>query len=205
MAVQYFDSAELIDEYLKRYQEDNGLTDGEMEERRRLGGIEGILPGFLLNDRSLYNRYVNFAVGMIRRVISDGVVLKKMRQVARHDADRLVYQEMRGAHRVFSGISGDEGGLLRIAGRFSGKELTALDARAYDAVCEFVNTINGAFASDLSGEDVFLEVIPPVSRPDGTTLSTNCNLYGLPAVVDGYDIELFFAFDCDIGIADMNT
>ena len=200
MCNQYFDSTERVDEYLKTYQADNVLSDEEMESRLAPDQLNRILPSFLLNDAINYDRYVNMVVETLSRTFSDRVTLKNMTQTQAYDFENLACQELKGAHHLFFGISGKDSSMLLIAGKFARKEFKEMNALAYDSVCELINTINGAFASDMSHEGIILEVMPPCTCSENTLRTSGPHMYYLSADVYDAEIDLIFSFESEMTI-----
>ena len=195
-----FDATKLIDEYLKAYQADNKLSDEEMEKRRSPDQIHRILPSYLHRDASHYNRFVKLVFGAMARMISQDIVLKKMHLAREHNVECFAYQEMKGAHRILFGFAGNGNSLLAIANKFARRTFEEMSEIAYDSVCEFINTINGSFASEMSFENVLLEVGLPMVCP-GATLRSDSYIYFLPVILEGCEIEIIFSFDASVNIA----
>ena len=194
-----FDDAEAIEANLKAYQADNGLSNHDMEELWKNGQILRILPDYIHSDPRYYNRFVRLTVESLIRFISGKLVLRKSRQLRAYDFSNLSYQELKGAHNIFLGLSGGEAALAAVAGKYAGKSFHSMDGLAFDSLCEMINCINGLYASALSLENVSLEIALPGRSRDGI-IRSNGVLYCLPAVVDGAEIDIIFSFDTVIRI-----
>ena len=192
-----FNATKMISEYLRAYQIDNELSDEDMEIRRAPEQLRRILPNYLLSDSAHYNRFVNHAVNAVVRMISKNIVLKRVRATREFFFECFAYQETRGAHHVFFGFAGDEVSLLAIADKFAKREFLEMDALAFDSVCEFINTVSGSYASDLSYENILMAVTPPAYYTD-VTIRSNSSLYCLPVVIDGAELEIVFSFDGNV-------
>ena len=199
MQSRYFDAKEQIEEYLRMYQSDNQLSDREMKERRKPEHLKRILPGYLLSDAKHYERYVNMMAETVAKLLSAEVKLKRMKQVLTHSVDFMACQELKGAHRLFSGFSGKAEEFLAVAERFAGKEFKQMNDKVFDSVCELLNTINGMYASELSNDDIMLEVFLPQVCTDSAVLSEGA-LFCLPAVIDGSEIDILLSFDSEVFI-----
>ena len=81
------------------------------------------------------------------------------------ELERIIYQKefdgkfvgcqiMDGDIDVFLGIAGEDADLLCVASTFSQEDMNKFDADAYDAICELINIINGAYATKLSYEEM---------------------------------------------------
>ena len=199
-----FNATKMIAEYLRVYQIDNELSDEEMEMRREPEQLRRILPKYLLSDSAHYNRFVNHAINAVVRMISKNTILKKARSTREFFFECFAYQVMRGAHHIFFGFAGDGGNLLAIADTFARRKFTEMDIVAFDSVCEFINTVSGSYASELSYENILMEVTPPVSYTD-VTLRSKSSLYCLPIVIDGAEIEMVFSFDGNVIVDGLRT
>ncbi len=78
-----------------------------------------------------------------------------------YEADNLAYQELTGGPSSVAWFRRPWGSLLEIASPFARETFTQVDEDAFDAVCEFINCINGLFATEQSHSDVKLEIMPP--------------------------------------------
>ena len=194
MSDKYFDASELIDVYLKMYQADNELSDEEMETRRTPEQLERILPGYLLNDARHYNRFINLVIDTLSRLFSGKITLRKMTHTHTYHFENIACQELIGAHRFFLAFSGRNGGLLPVAVKFAGKEFRDMNEKAFDSVCELINTMGGMFTSMMSDENVILKVLPP-SSCFNDNLHSDSPLYCLPVELDGSEIDIIFSFD----------
>jgi len=196
----HFDDAVAIEANLSAYQKDNHLTDAEMENLWKDGGILRILPEYVRNDPKYYNRFVLLTLENILRFITGDVVLRKARQARDYAITRMSCQELKGAHRIFLGFAGCDGNLLAVANMYAKKEFAGKDNKAFDSLCELINTINGIYASELSNEKVNLEIdVPGIYT--GKTLKSNGMIYCLPVLLNGVEIEIVFSFDTDLCIA----
>lgn len=194
-----FDESGAIEADLKAYQKDNRLTDAQMEELWKNGGILRVIPEYVHSDPGYYNRFVALTVESIARFISDRIVLRKARHMDSYSFSRLAYQELKGAHRIFLGFSGSEESLLAAASRYANREFAEMNDKAYDCLCELINTINGLYASELSKERVHLEIGLP-GHQKGKTISSNGTLYCLPVSFGGAEMDVVFSFDAELQI-----
>ncbi|MCL1827888.1 MAG: chemotaxis protein CheX [Oscillospiraceae bacterium] len=196
----FFDASEAVDETLKVYQRDSGITEAEVEKLRSSGEYKNLLPGFIYTDPVYYNRFVGKTIEGIIRCISDKVILKKAYAAQKFDFEHLACQELKGEHRIFLGISGSEDSLHAVAGKYAKRELPKMIDAAYeDSLCEFINCINGLYASELSNENIRLEISLPAHGSDKTLVSES-SLYCLPVTVDGVETVFIFSFDNNVSI-----
>ena len=76
-------------------------------------------------------------------------------------ASNLVSQELSGDNGIIDSFSEGDGALLKLCSVFGQEEFPQLDLDSLDAAGEFLNCVNGLFASSLSKDGKFLELMPP--------------------------------------------
>ncbi|MDE5825791.1 MAG: chemotaxis protein CheX, partial [Lachnospiraceae bacterium] len=81
-------------------------------------------------------------------------------------------------------ISAPDNGLLAIANHFTEDTYSTVDADALDNVGEFINCVNGLFATNLSYDDVAIDMNSPEYSIDGPFVS-NEKLYVIPIHANG--------------------
>ena len=194
-----FDAQEIIDEYLNLYQTDNSLTDEDMERLRTPEQLNRILPRYLLGDIGYYERFIRLVIEKISHLLGEKITPKKMTQTHTHSFESLAYQEIRGAHRIIFSLTGQCGALLPIANKFADKEFRRMNGEAFDSVCEFINTLCGAYASMMSDENIVYEIMPPAALSRNTIQSDDV-LYVLPIEACGKEISMVFAFNTDVNL-----
>ena len=145
---------------LKNFQVENGYTTTEMEAIKS-GEVEKIVPLFLPQGAEEYEAVVTVALKTVIRcidsqaypmngVLADSVSLK-----------RPVLQELSGKQYWKIGFSDVDESLCSIASVFARENFSVVDEDAQDAVGEFVNCINGLFATSLSAQGISVELLPP--------------------------------------------
>ena len=95
---------------------------------------------------------------------------------------------------AFLGIAGDDSDLLCVASVFSQEELSEFDSDAYDAICELINIINGAYATKLSYEDIEVSLHPPVFYKD-TQIKADNGMYVVTFSMNGHRFNLIMVAD----------
>ncbi len=61
--------------------------------------------------------------------------------------------------------------ILKIANGYAKEIFDLVDEDSLDSVCEFINCINGLFATQLSHENVNIDMLPPDLRINGFTVT----------------------------------
>ncbi len=77
---------------------------------------------------------------------------------------------------------------------FAREKFAKVDDDSFDAVCEFINCINGLFATERSHEDVELEILPPNFAQRQTLKAAN-GFFLVPLVLNGENIDLIAVVD----------
>lgn len=194
-----FDSTKAVSENLEAYRRDKSMSDDELEAFRERADSGTLLPSFIFDDPQHYNQFVKLTFESIVRFISNRIILKTVRQMSSYSFDYLVCQELRGAHRIFLGISADKNSFLALAGKLKNNSAPTDAASPLDCMCETVNCIMGLYASALSYENIKMDIALPCYFSDKTIFSDGM-LYCLPAIVDGVATDFIFSFDNTINI-----
>lgn len=171
---------------LKNYQVENGFTNSELEAIKS-GDAEKIVPLFLPPDSDRYTEVVTLALKTMIRCIDRNAYPCHARLTNYAELESPVTQEMIGTDYWLIGFSDLEGSLCKIASAFAKETFYVVDEDVQDAVGEFVNCINGLFATSLSNSGVHMELLPPVL---GTSGPKECkNLLVIPFGVCGKKVE----------------
>ena len=183
--------------YVKAYQQDNAYTDQEMEYLKS-DDITCMLPILLKIDVSTYLELISLTIRNIIRFIDTQVFVDHCYITKRYHAESISCQEVTGDHTIFLGFSGKRLSLLSIANPYAAEDMTSVTIEAFDAVCEFINCINGLFATKLSMEQIALELLPPTFN---TNLEiTSEEIYVVPLIINNEAVDLIVSIDHDICI-----
>ena len=113
-------------------------------------------------------------------------------------------QEMQGDHTICAGFAGIKKGLLTLANPFSGEDFKTVDLDALDAVGEFVNCVNGLFASELSTDGVDVDMLPPAFYDKPCRISGD-QFIVLPIHIDGKVLYFVLAVDAKWEVENLNA
>ena len=155
-----FMTLEEIDQALSEYQDENGLTHSDMDDLLS-GDVDRTVKLFLPQNDPLYDRLCAIAIRTLIRVINSGAYVSKAFLVDEIHTDRFAMQKVEGDHTIHVGFAGMKDALLSIAEPFAEEKFDAVDLDALDAVGEFINCVNGLFATELSHEGVDVDMLPP--------------------------------------------
>lgn len=192
-------TVEEMEEELKAYKEEENFTDDEIDALKS-GDIDLISHLFLKTPDSMYYNHASLTLRNINRFISTDIYMKSGYVTNSYKNQHIAIQELDGQHKIFVAFAGEENSLLIIANTYGKEEFEDVDEDSYDAVCEFINVINGLFASKLSEEDIEVDMLPPDFRDDAA-LTSNKEFYVLPLSISGNPVDFILGIDHDITIS----
>lgn len=151
---------------LKSYQEKNGFTNTEMEIIKS-GEPEKVVELFMPSGSEEYREVVAVALKALIRCIDRHAYPMWGKMVNEFVANMPVTQESDGTQYWRVGFSDEDNGLCTIASVFAKEDFKTVDEDVQDAVGEFLNCVNGLFATALSNRNVTLELMPPCLGESG--------------------------------------
>jgi len=187
-----------IETYLIAYQKDSNFSDSELEALKS-GDIDRIVPLFVHIELPLYNDLIGLAIRNIIRFINNDIVIEKAYEVKEYYIETLASQCLNGQHNIFVGFAAKDKDLLAIANPFAKEEFTKVDEDSYDAVCEFINCIDGLYASKLSHEEVDIDMLPPLSYSNQKLISSG-PIIVVPLIISGKKNDLLISIDTKLDI-----
>lgn len=166
---KYF-SMRMADRILSEYCRENGFTNSEMETLKS-GDIDRIIALYLPSGGLKHQEIIGTAVRTIIRCISRHVSLERAQLVSRMEPMKAVMQSLTENDALATGFLEGDCGLLSLACVFGREEFTEVNEDALDAAGEFLNCVNGLYATSVSGHVPALELMPPQYFPEGTSLT----------------------------------
>lgn len=151
--------------------------------------LDKIIPLFIPSFDEKCNELVCVAVRTINRLISTDLSLSMGTVVHSYSGDHYSYQVLDGDFRMITGFCGKDDSLLVIADTFAGEKFDAVDNDALDAVGEFINIINGLFATSLSYKKIQVDMMPPVLSVETSSIDSS-DVCLMPITVLGKNINL---------------
>ena len=170
----------MINKYIAKNHAGSVFTDSELKVIKE-GNIDDMVTTFLDMNTEYYNKQMQS-------------VLKIFTHQKEYEGKFVGCQLMDGDIDVFLGIAGDDSDLLCVASVFSQEELSEFDSDAYDAICELINIINGAYATKLSYEDIEVSLHPPVFYKD-TQIKADNGMYVVTFSMNGHRFNLIMVAD----------
>lgn len=158
-----------VQEAIILFQKENGFMNTEMEIMKS-DDVDRLVPLFLPTDDVFYNELVGVAIRMIIRLVDSHVYIGRAYFKENHVVEALVSQKIEGDREISTSLAGNDETLLTLACPFAEEIFDAVDEDSLDAVGEFLNYVNGIFATALSQKDVMLELLPPEYHLQETTV-----------------------------------
>jgi hypothetical protein len=182
-----------IEKHLEEYKKSNNFSDTDIEALKS-GDIDRIIPVFVDKDAPFGGECLSLFLRNIIRFISNNIIIRKSYKVHDYKFGALASQKMAGDHEFFVGFACKEKELLAVANPFAKESFTEMDEDAFDSVCEFINTTNGLYASELSNEDIHIDMIPPQFYT-GKKLTSKGDITVVPVIINGLESDLLITVD----------
>lgn len=180
-------SLEQINPFLDEFQQLGGYTDAQISSLIH-DDLEECLHIFVPLKSERLNEFILTLVRTIRRLIDADAYLDKAYTASSLQLDKYACQVIVGDMHMKVYISAPGDGLLAIANYFTEDTYNAVDEDALDNVGEFINCVNGLFATNISYDDVTIDMNSPEYSVDGPFIS-NEKLYIIPIHANGYSFR----------------
>lgn len=182
-----------IDEAFKAYVEKTGISE-ENINGFKANDIDSIIPVFLPDkDEAAYD-LISVVVRTINRLISTDIYMDKAFNISEYTDKGFAYQTLEGDMLINTCIAGPKDAVLIIADSFAGEKFADIDEDSLDSVGEFINVVNGLYATSLSYKKVNVDMLPPVLCTSETTIK-NKNMYNVPLFIDGKALKLIIGIN----------
>lgn len=185
---------EELEKCIIEYQKENGFTKTDMENLKS-GDTDRIVPIFMPQDHAFYFDYVNLTMRMLVRLLNVPFHFGKAERHNTYSFEFMGSQTMEGAHDFLIGLAGNGKSLLEIANPFAKEDFLLVDEDAFDSICEFINCINGLFASTLGGRNIDIDMCPPVYYKNQTIHSKKGYFYVVPLYFNRLRVDLIVLID----------
>lgn len=189
---------EQVNEQLEKYQSDHSFSSDDIDALKS-GDIDLITPLFVKISAPYYYEYISLMVRNLVRFASTEIYFENAYRTNSYSSEHMAIQELKGEHAIFVSLAGNQNALLKVAIPYGKEEFETVDEDSYDAVCEFINCVNGLFASKLSHDNVDVDMLPPAFKDDAAITTENA-FYVLPMTISGERIDLVLAIDHTISL-----
>ena len=138
----------------------NGYSNSEMEDLKS-DETERIVPLFIPEEAKQFADIISTAVKTLIRLIDRHIYIGKAELTTTFPQKDMVSQSLEGENGLICCLSEGNGALLQVCSKYAKEEFEQLDLDSLDAAGELLNCINGLYASGLSRDGKFLELMPP--------------------------------------------
>ena len=181
---------EQLNQIISSFETEYEYTDAQMNSLM-LDDLEEVIRIFVpLKNHHLHELTVTL-VQTLKRLIDKEVYLDKAYTSNAVQLDSYAGQAVNGDMNFKVYISGLGDNLLGIANYFTGDKYSKLDDDALDNVGEFINCVNGLFATNLSYGDVMIDMSSPDYSMDGLYLNEN-PLFVIPIHANGFCFRVVY-------------
>ena len=174
---------EQVNPLLDEFQQNGEFSDAQLSSLIH-DDLEQCVNIFVPLKANRLKEFVLTMIRTIRRLIDCDAYLDKAYTDHSLQLDKYACQTIAGDLHIRVYISAPGNGLLAIANYFTGDTYEAVNEDALDNVGEFINCINGLFATNLSYDDVSVDMNAPEYALDGPFIS-NEKLYVIPIHANG--------------------
>ncbi|WP_027438379.1 chemotaxis protein CheX [Lachnospira multipara] len=165
----------ILGKYIAKNHSGASFTDSELQVIKQ-GNIDDMVTTFFDMNNDYYITQLQCAIKSLATFMDTQIVMESIEYIKQYQGQFMGCQIMDGDIDVFLGIAGNDDELVELASVFAGEDFTELDMDAYDALCELINVMNGAYATKLSGSEIEVTLHPPVFYKD-TCVTSETGLY----------------------------
>ncbi|WMC92964.1 chemotaxis protein CheX [Kineothrix sp. MB12-C1] len=194
-----FMTLEEIEQAMESYQKENGFTPTDMDDLKS-GDVDRIVPLFVRSENRFARELAGVAIRTIVRLIDSNISVGASREADNYEFEDIALQEVEGERNIALALAGEECGLMAIASTFARESFEEMDIYAFDSVCEFINCINGLYASALSAEGIQVDMIPPTYYQKGC-VKTGQKALVIPVSIKNYMVEIFISVDTELEVS----
>ncbi len=188
-------SMDAIEEALKNFSIDSNFSSSDLDDLLS-NDIDRIIPVFVDVDVPIQGECISLFIRNIIRFIDNNIMLKKAYTTKEYSFGNLAYQKVVGDYNIFVGLASKDDELLTIANPFARENFNEMNEDSFDSVCEFINCINGLYASKLSLEEINVDMTPPLYKQNKTISSDE--IYVVPIVINNKQSDLLFILDSTV-------
>lgn len=180
-------SSEELDWLMNDFRQSSGYSEKELEDFLS-DDVEKVVPLLLPQEGRRYKYLAIAAIKTIVKYVEKCVYIGRACMVDTFPTNLYVCQAVVRKDGIVDFFSERDGALLKIARSYARENFEKIDEDSLDSAGEFLNCINGVYASSQSREGDFYELKPPVinnceEKVDMSSLCRipifigNCGLY----------------------------
>lgn len=185
-------SVDLIEETLREYQKSKGYTSADIEAIKS-GDIDRIMP-LLLPDELPWStaEHVAVVIRTLNRIVCDDIYVKKTSLIDVYDSSAYALQHLFGDFESSTAISGSYEGMMTLAEGFAKDKFAGLDLEALDSIAEFINIVDGLFATAISHDMIDVSLYPPELSEEGKRMKAE-KICLINLLIAGHPVDLLIS------------
>lgn len=180
---------EQINQLVVQYQNQYGFTTSQMVDLKS-DDLNRLISVLIHINAPFYKDLIGLTIRNLVRFIDSDIMIVDCKLLNEYKFTNMAVQEIKGDHSILLGFSGEEQALLKIAATYADEDFSLLDADSYDAICEFMNCINGLFASKLSEEDIIVDMLPPTFYRNQTIKANDLAIISINLAGHSFDVVI---------------
>jgi CheY-specific phosphatase CheX len=189
----------ILGRYIAKNHSDNVFTDRELQVIKQ-GDTDTLVETFLHMDNDYYKTQMQCTLKSLGMFMDGNIELNQIDYEREYKGQFIGCQVMDGDIDVFLGIAGDNVELLKLASTFAQEDIEEFDEDAYDALCELINVMNGAYATKLGEADIEVTLHPPVFYKD-TEVTADTGFYVVTFNIEDNVFKILMAADNKIQLS----
>lgn len=193
-------SLEELNSTLDSYQKEKGYSRADIENLKSCD-IDRVLPYFInIKSEPLMELTLTF-IRTVARLIDYHVYIDPSNKQDEQVTPYISYQMCDGDHHIFVGLAGDEASLMQSAIDFAGEKFIEDLDDALDANAEFINCVNGLYATKASNDETAIEIdmYPPMYHSEETKV-VGVDMKVIPICFKDTKLNLIVSIDSDIQV-----
>ena len=151
---------EEVDELIDTFRQSKGYSHSEIDALKS-DDVDRIVPLFIPEACESFTEIITTAVRTLTRLIDRHIYIGKAEIMDAFPAVNQVSQALSGENGIIDCFSEGNGALLKVCCTYGQEDFAELDLDALDAAGELLNCINGLYASGISRQGAFLDLMPP--------------------------------------------
>ena len=188
----------MLSKYIAKCHSGEVFTNNELEVIKN-GDINTLVDTFFDIDGAYNKEQMQCTMNSVQSFMGQDIELDSLDFEKEYNGQFVGCQIMDGDIDVFLGVAGDNKELLSVASTYCQEEMKEFDEDAYDALCEFINVMNGTYAAKLSNKEVEVSMHPPVFCTN-TKVKADNGFYIATFVMKGLSFKILMGADDKISI-----
>lgn len=179
---------------LSEFQESRGFTEDDMDALKS-DDIDQIVNLFAFCSQTYISDMIGLFMRNVVRFVTDDFYIGHIEKVDEIITSNMVLQRTFGDHSLYLGVAADENdtdGFISMACDYTKDNNKVITDYTYDALCEFINTVSGLFATNLSHKGLILDMEPPVAFRNQII---NGKAYIVPFYIHQKKVNIYVAMD----------